>query len=132
MLDLHRPYNVYSNCILVNGISRSCIYDLQSKKYYFIPNDLYNILINKDYEKISDVLESFDKEHHVTIVSYFNFLFQNKLLFFCADNIFFTPLNTKYHSYSIIENAVIYFDLKRCIQVINAIYPLLLINCKYT
>ena len=35
---------LFSNCILVNGKTKSTICDLQSQRYKLIPNELYNIL----------------------------------------------------------------------------------------
>lgn len=83
-------------CIPVKGYARSIIYDLNRYDYDFIPNHLYDFLINND-KKIVD-LERYEKSERELMISYIDFLLNKDYIFFCEENEipFFKPLSLEW------------------------------------
>lgn len=70
---------LFANCMPVKGAARSLICDLQRGKYYYIPNDLYDILqITRD-TKLTDIYNLYDKSNHEIVDEYFDYLLENDL-----------------------------------------------------
>ncbi len=53
-MNTNKYFQLYANCILVKGASRSTICDLQNEFYIFIPNKVSDILLEleKMYKNI--------------------------------------------------------------------------------
>lgn len=99
-----------SNCIPVKGASRSGIADLQNNIFHFIPNGLYDILIFFNGRTIDEIKAHYNFEFDEFIDEYFDFLFSNQLIIFTTNPKYFPKLNLKWHSPSIITNAIIDYD----------------------
>lgn len=92
-------YKMFSSCISVKGVIRSIIYDLNRKKYEFIPNDLALKLTAED-------LLSLDPD-------YIKYLEEKEFLFKLPDNITqlaFPKLSMKWYSPFLINNTIINID----------------------
>lgn len=76
-------FKLFANCIPVKGAKRSVICDLQREDFNFIPNGLYDILMDFKSSSIKQLKNSFAEEEHETIDEYFNFLIEKNLGFFC-------------------------------------------------
>lgn len=72
-------YSLYSDCLPVRGYSRSIIYDFHKNKYYYIPNDLYDLLVN--YKSTEDWFKSVPICDHKVLDEYIYFLKQNNCVF---------------------------------------------------
>ena len=125
MIEQNVKYNLYKNCILVKGISRSTICDLQFEKYYLIPNALYNILIAFPNKTINEIKEIYQHRESDIIDDYFDFLLNNQLMFFDDNCDYFPPLSMEWNEPNIISNAIIdlntdsNFDLKYVFEMLE-------------
>ncbi|NOU62246.1 grasp-with-spasm system SPASM domain peptide maturase [Marinifilum caeruleilacunae] len=117
-------YQLFSCCVPVRGFARSAIYDLQRKDYWFIPNDLCDLLIKEKGLPISGINE---KYKHLDIESYFNFLFENEICFPCRkeDLDRFPELDLQWNIPFEFETAIVDFNreplvrLKRIVSELN-------------
>ncbi len=81
-IDQSLPFLLYANCIPVKGATRSTICDVGRNTYYFIPNDLYDIINVYEGKSIEHLKKKYSKEVHNIIDDYFNFLVRLELVFF--------------------------------------------------
>lgn len=104
---------LYSNCIPVKGKTRSIISDLFRSKYFFIPNDLYDILFKLKTYSIIQIYEEYGAENKPTLDEYFEFLEKHDLGFFTS-NIEelsqFPEMELKWDKPSTITNAILEID----------------------
>lgn len=100
MLEFKLPFMLFSTCIPVKGFNRSIIYDLQRMSFEYIPNSLYDLIIEFEGNSIEDIFTKYDDSEKTTIEEYFTFLFENEYIFFLRnttrDN--FPKLNTVFDS----------------------------------
>ncbi|ELR68408.1 Radical SAM domain protein [Fulvivirga imtechensis AK7] len=101
---------LYANCIPVKGAIRSTICDLQRGKWYYIPNDLYEILINYNKCKLGDIYSKYEKTNHEILNEYFAFILKNDLGFLDDDLRGFVALNNEWDYPGHISNCVIDID----------------------
>lgn len=101
---------LFPDCIPVKGINRSVICDTMNNKYFYIPNGLYDILEKYNGKTIEHIKVDFNHEYDEIIDEYFNFLIENKLIFFNSNPSLFPEINLQWSSSSIITNAIVDFD----------------------
>nr|WP_283950723.1 grasp-with-spasm system SPASM domain peptide maturase [Chryseobacterium sp. pc1-10] len=75
---------LYSHCIIVKGVSRSTICDLQRKKIYPIPNAFGDLFKEGRYIDIPETIRQLDHEGKEILQEYFDFLEENELAFCCS------------------------------------------------
>lgn len=97
---------LYACCIPVQGARRSLLCDLQRKKYYFIPNSLYNILTNDKGKSLQQLREAYGDQTAV-LDQYLTFLLDNDLGFLTDEPELFPQLEMKWHFPNKITNAII-------------------------
>ena len=107
-------FNIFECCLLVKGAYRSLICDTQRGQYYYIPNDLYDLL-KDDLRKydIENIKIVFGKENQFTIEKYIDFLLKNEIGF--LDNKIveeLMPIDLKYEVPEEINNCIIDFSQK--------------------
>jgi len=125
------PFKLFACCIPVLGIERSLICDLQRKTHHFIPNGLYEILIEYEGKSISEVKLFYDKEYENLIDEYFDFLFKNEYIFFTKQTKLFPALDLHWDYPGKISNAIIDVDEKEIIPFWkDLINELELFGCK--
>ncbi len=115
----NKPFKMYASCIIVKGINRSIISDLQKKKYFFIPNSLNNILVQYEGLTLNKIYANFNKDDQLQLEEYFDFLVENDLIFFTNQPENFPKLDYKWSSASTITNAII--DIAESFESINYI-----------
>ena len=78
------PFHLFTSCIIVKGFKRSCIYDLQRGNFEYIPNSLYDILIDNSRSLTYDELLKLysTTEDKKKISDYFSFLYKEEFIFF--------------------------------------------------
>ncbi|MFH6937339.1 grasp-with-spasm system SPASM domain peptide maturase [Flavobacterium sp. FlaQc-30] len=101
---------LFADCIPVKGFSRSIICDTKNNTYYFIPNGLYDILEKYNGKTIDNVKVDFEHRYDETIDEYFDFLIDNKLIFFNPNPDLFPKMSTQWNSPSLITNIIIDYD----------------------
>lgn len=82
---------------------------MMNNKYYFIPNGLYDVLEKYNGKTIEMLKEEFDHLYDDVIDEYFDFLIENRLVFFNSNPEAFPKIDLKWHSPSKITNAIIDF-----------------------
>ena len=98
---------LFDCCYLVKGANRSLICDTQRLEFEFIPNSLYDILINHNGKTIDEIKQAFDNQYDEIIEEYFEFLFDKEYIFF-ADNVENFPESQPiFRLPSVIDNAII-------------------------
>ncbi|HCA09960.1 grasp-with-spasm system SPASM domain peptide maturase [Chryseobacterium sp.] len=75
---------LYSHCIIVKGVSRSSICDLQRKKIHLIPNAFGDLFQEDRYINIPETISQLDHEGKEILQEYFDFIEENELAFYCS------------------------------------------------
>lgn len=95
-----------TNCVLVKGIMRSTLCDLQRGKLKLIPNDMYDMLKScagqtKDeiYEKYSDYVEILEE--------YIDFLESNEFIFWTDEPSSYPEISFEVEEFAEVNNAII-------------------------
>lgn len=121
-MKLNKPFSLYCSCIAVKGYNRSLLCDTHRCILHYIPNDLYDILMNFEGKSIEEIIQFFGEESSEVILEYFNLLIENDLIHFCdSEELEYFPKQTyNWDSPSIITNAIIeydnYFDLSMVLK----------------
>ena len=112
---------LFADCIPVKGINRSIICDTKSNNFYLIPNGLYDILENYNGKTIEDIKNDFEHKYDEIIDEYFDYLIDNKLIFFNSNPDLFPKMSTEWNSPSLITNIII--DYETIIHDFNVLIP---------
>lgn len=124
-------FKLFSNCVLVKGVCKSLILDLQFHKYFEIENELYNVL-QKNIENSFTIVElkkQFKYQFDEGIDSFFNYFKEKNLGFFTDEPRIFPKLEIQWYSPSKITNAVIEFSNLSNYDLIDLIYQLENLGC---
>lgn len=115
---------IHSCCIPVKGHRRSIIYDINRNQYFYITNDLYDILVSFNGTSKKMVYKNFDSINYSLLDDYFKFLEENEIIFYTKKNNekLFPRLKIEWESPSIITNAII--DITQEIESDNFILVL--------
>ncbi|KQX10221.1 grasp-with-spasm system SPASM domain peptide maturase [Flavobacterium sp. Root420] len=106
----HSNFNLFADCIPVKGFNRSIICDTRNNNYHFIPNALFDLLEMYEGKTVADVKNHFEHKYDEIIDEYFDFLIENKLIFFNSNPNLFPKINTSWDSPSLITNIIIDYD----------------------
>lgn len=109
---MSRPeyFQLYANCIPVQGASRSTVCDLQRQRYVLIPNGLYAILTEHDRSTLDEIKTAYGHEHDDVIDEYFAFLAEEDLGFWCDEPDAFPEMSLDWDRPERITNALIDID----------------------
>ncbi len=102
-------HKLYADIIPVKGYSRSILFDMTKNRYWYIPNELYDILTQDiDFEN----LQALYPEDRKTVKEYKRFLQQHDLIFRISDDetVAFPPIDMKWHIPGSISNMIIDVD----------------------
>ena len=101
---------LYANCMPVKGAARSLICDLLKGKYYYIPNDLFEILQQAKTTKLIDIFNPFEENERKIIDEYIAFLLENDLGFIDTEPAVFPEMNIEWDYPATITNSIIDID----------------------
>lgn len=73
--------NIYSNCQLVKGASRSLICDLQMRKSYPVSNDVYDVFCFLKDHSIEECVAHYGVDNQEAILSYVDFIVKKEMGF---------------------------------------------------
>lgn len=106
-----RYYRKFANCLSVRGYVRSVIVDLQRKNYWFVPNDLVDMIIDFPNSSIESICLVY-QDRGVFVEEYFAFLFENEICFPCEkeDLELFPDLNHQWHTPFKFETAIVDYN----------------------
>lgn len=128
----NKCFKLFACCIPVKGASRSIICDLQRGSFEYIPNILYDIVIDVPNLTLNEIKEKFEFKFNDIIDSYFEFLIEHELGFWCNKNEIsdFPEIEKTWESPSTITNAIIDFDKKSKHNVEKVCRELDILGCK--
>ena len=104
---------LFSCCIVTRGYARSIIIDTQRNKFYFIPNELANLLPDLKKYELETIFDRYSEFNDRSILNeYLEFLYKNELGFYSnkQNGEDFPEINMEFKIPNIISNAI--FDLK--------------------
>lgn len=110
---MKKHFKLFSNCILVNGASRSSIYDLQRRELFLLPNEIAKIIERlNNKESIHSIKEKYKQKEQKMIDEAISFLIQKEFGFLCDydDYELFTEMDLSYSVPSKINNIIIELD----------------------
>ncbi|MEM6718120.1 MAG: grasp-with-spasm system SPASM domain peptide maturase [Bacteroidota bacterium] len=122
---------MHSNCIVVKGVNRSTICDLQRNEVKLIPNDLENLIKLYEGKTIEEINSKYDTKHHVIVEEYINFLIEHEYAFFTDTPEFYPKLNTNWFEPAEITNAIIDINSDTKYDVQKVLVQLDELNCKH-
>lgn len=105
-------FNLYECCLLTKGFTRSIVVDPQRNFFYFIPNDLYEIIELYNRKRVDEICSNFEEENQMILIEYLEYLFINEIIFFTEEKLPFTKISTVLDFPFKISNAVIDFRKK--------------------
>jgi SPASM domain peptide maturase of grasp-with-spasm system len=114
-------YKLFPHCIPVKGRSRSIICNLHDETFFFITNDLFDILQMHDILYAPELVKKFGIQNEETINEYILVLYRNGCLFELnskESSLFFPKFNLEFHQPSILDNAIIDIDSKTDLSTI--------------
>jgi SPASM domain peptide maturase of grasp-with-spasm system len=123
-------FSLYANCIPVKGASRSILCDLQLNRYRFIPNLLYDILIDNRGQTVSNIKKSYKGQYNKGIDLFFNLLTEENFGFYSDSIENFPKLGLSWESPLKITNAIIDIGETSSYDHMKAIKQLNKINCE--
>jgi SPASM domain peptide maturase of grasp-with-spasm system len=102
-------FRIYACCLLVNGVKRSIICDVQRNSFYHIPNGLYEILTVHKKLSINQIKEHYLHQYDDVIDEYFAFLIEQEFGFYCdeSDLELFPDIDLQWDEPAHITNAII-------------------------
>lgn len=105
-------FKLFSCCIPVKGYLRSALYDLQRKNYLFIPNSIYDILINHSGKAVNEALKLVDDDEREQAERYFSYLLENEFIFMCGKEELecFPPIDLSWESPAEVDSIIIDID----------------------
>jgi SPASM domain peptide maturase of grasp-with-spasm system len=98
---------LFDCCYPVKGANRSLICDTQRLEFEFIPNSLYDILVNHNGKTIEQIKQVYDNEYDEVIEEYFTFLEAKEFIFYTNDETNFPKSTPLFDLPSIIDNSLI-------------------------
>ncbi len=114
-------FKLFANCILVEGVNRTLIIDLQVNKAEFLPNELV-FIINKLLAKksLENVISNFGKSKREIVTEYIDYLLQNGYAFLCSyeELELFPKIDTKFSLPKKISNIIIEYTNKLSLKSI--------------
>lgn len=112
-MENNKILKLFACCIPVKGFKRSIIYDLQRKRYFFIPNSLFEMLTNEDGKPLFEIRSLFPPDEQPLLNRYLNFLLDNEIIFLCDPDKanLFHPIDFKWNSPFILENFILDTDV---------------------
>lgn len=125
-----RFFKLYSSCIVVSGVLRSTICDLQRHQIHLISNDLRLLLQRLKSKSVKDVITKYNYDPEI-IYSEIEKLKINDLGYWHDDPKKFPDLDLSWHSPEIINNAIIEIGQNYKTILAKAIPQLKNLGCKH-
>ncbi|MEN5232499.1 grasp-with-spasm system SPASM domain peptide maturase [Sphingobacterium faecium] len=132
---MSQVFKVFSSCLITVGAVRFLLVDVQRKIYHLLPISMYEIILKNDGSSIEDILNQFKNsspEDIEVINEYFDFLFENEIIFLCNKEIAanFKPIPLNFNYPARISNSVLAFKNLQEPETIKIILKQLVqLNC---
>jgi SPASM domain peptide maturase of grasp-with-spasm system len=102
-------FRLYVCCLLVKGVKRSMVCDVQRGSFNLIPNGLHEILTTHGTKSMEAVKAAYQHQYDETIEEYFGFLVENEFGFYCdeEDLALFPDIDLQWDEPAHITNAIV-------------------------
>jgi SPASM domain peptide maturase of grasp-with-spasm system len=128
--DRQDYFSLYANCIPVKGALRSVLYDLQLNRYRFIPNLLYDILIDNPKQKVKAIKKRYKGQFNKGIDLFFDQLTKENFGFYSESVDNFPKLDLAWESPLKITNSIIDIGETTSYDHLKVLNQLSKINCE--
>lgn len=125
---------LFANCIIVKGISRSVVCDLQRNTFKLIPNSLATLFKNENFLHLEKAYKNLNDSDIEIFNDYLEFLIKYEFIFFCSKKELkkFPLLKLEWDYPAQISNAIIDIDVNSNHDYKNIIQNnLVFLNCRY-
>lgn len=127
---------LHSNCKIVRGVRRSCIYDLQRGTYYLIPNAMADLFKgNKKFIEIEPIAGELDSYEINIFNEYIDFLCTKELAIYVPDISvaeMFPDISKEWDFPALVSHFIIDYDLQSNHDIDYIINSILIpANCRY-
>jgi SPASM domain peptide maturase of grasp-with-spasm system len=125
---------LHSNCIIVGGISRSTICDIQRNEYHLVPNSLAGMFAESRFVDTGKIKKSLDAHSSAILDEYENFLIRNELAFYAGslkECSHFPPVSTEWDFPAHISNMIIDVSDAYELDLASVLASLKNLNCRY-
>jgi len=123
-------FTLFACCIPVNGANRSTICDLQRQEFFFINNEVYDLLMKFEKTPYKEVLNNTEEEDKPHIEDLITFFVEKELGFFCEDISSFPKISMNYESPLVITNCIIDYDKDSNHDIAKISEELCTLGCK--
>ena len=132
-MDAPKYIKLFASCITVKGANRSIICDFQRTIFYFVPNQLVDILHQLEQKSYQELMQIYHSEEQQSIQEYLNFLLAKELIFFCTKDELdhFPPMSLAWDSPLTFENAIIDIESLDLINLQGLLKDLDSFGCHY-
>lgn len=107
---MKKYFFLFPTCVPVKGFSRSTVCNLQIEHFEFIPNILYEILVEHKKKSIEDIITIYGQDNRDYIIEYFDNLISKQMGFYTNDIANLIPIKYDYKDPFKITNAIIDYD----------------------
>jgi SPASM domain peptide maturase of grasp-with-spasm system len=123
---------LYGNCKAVKGARRSIICDLQYQSFIYIPNALFDILIQDAHLSVEEIMSKYP-EHSDTIREYIDYLLNKRLAWICDESEIdrFPDMSEQWDVPSRITNAILDIGKDSSYPITSVINELELLGCRH-
>lgn len=109
-IDKTNYFILHADCIATKGFARSLVSDFLRIKYYYIPNDLYDVLVLTKTKTLNEIYSLYSPDNEEVLNEYFEFLLLNNLGFIDNEREVFPDLSLEWDAPSLITNSIIDVD----------------------
>ena len=109
-MDKNKYLYIYADIFFTRGYNRTMMLNLKDNTWHFITNDFYDTILLFKYNTIDYVLNK--NPYDVNVQSLIDYFLNNQLASIVDDLSLFPPIQQKWYSPHIIENAIIDIDIE--------------------
>jgi SPASM domain peptide maturase of grasp-with-spasm system len=111
-IEGHKVFKLFSCCFPIKGASRSIICDIQRQHFSFIPNILFDILVNDSHLTFTELVSTYGEENAPVLQEYFEFLLEQEYGFWTTpeEAKYFSDVNLAWDSPLAITNSIVDLD----------------------
>jgi SPASM domain peptide maturase of grasp-with-spasm system len=125
----NKYFKLYAHCIPVRGFLRSSICDLQREDIYYVPNEIADILLQKEQVTLTELFTA-NAHQHDLLNEYLNYLLEHQLGFITPTPDRFPEMDMQWDDPSYINNAIVDIDDKHDVNFTDTFNGLRKVGCR--
>ncbi|MEW7281033.1 grasp-with-spasm system SPASM domain peptide maturase [Aquimarina sp. 2201CG1-2-11] len=127
---MDKKVKLFSNCIPVKGVSRAVICDMQLQTIHYIPDSLYDLIIEHFGKSPNEIKKAYDHQYDAIIDEYLSFLEEKNCIFYTDFPEKFSDIDLKWEYPYPISNAIIDRDHTSSYDIFKVLKQLDELYCK--